>query len=72
MAQLPNEIVIRIDPSDLERLEKAFAKVDKTSLEAIQIVVSFALESLPPLAIIGACDRVLWWLDQQKTKGLGE
>lgn len=38
---------------------------DKTTAEAVNFLVRWALKQMPPLSVIAACDRALWWAYQR-------
>jgi hypothetical protein len=37
---------------------------DVITARAVKALAEWALKEMPPLAIIGACDRALWWADR--------
>ena len=34
---------------------------DGITAEAVEFLAQWALKQIPPLAVIAACDRALWW-----------
>jgi len=39
---------------------------DRITAEAIKALAEWALKQLPPLSIIAACDRALWWSEKRE------
>ena len=42
---------------------------DQISADAIKCLAKWALEQMPPLEIIAACDRALYWVGKQREDG---